>query len=252
MMRTEKFLLRIIGIIGLILFIVPIFYEFRNIGTVTGIVLSLLLILYSFYMEEWNQWFKNGREGKNILSLYIQFLMICILIMVIYISALIFKGGRPQTNDSRTVIVLGCEVNKDGTPSILLESRLITAKNYLVEHPSEVVVVSGSNMRDHESEAESSYHWLVANGIDASRIYKDTKATSTKENIENSYQIIQDNNLNPNVALSTNSFHMNRALKNANQLHINATALEAPTPWWLWPTYYLREIYAILYDAFFR
>ena len=178
--------------------------------------------------------------------------MICILIMVIYISALIFKGGIPQTNDSRTVIVLGCEVNKDGTPSILLESRLITAKNYLVEHPSEVVVVSGSNMRDHESEAESSYHWLVENGIDASRIYKDTKATSTKENIENSYQIIQDNNLNPNVALTTNSFHMNRALKNANQLHINATALEAPIPWWLWPTYYLREIYAILYDAFFR
>ena len=248
----RKYILRIIGIIGLVLFVVPIFYEFRNLGTVTGITLSLVLILYSFNIGKWNQWFRDGSTKKNVLSLIVQIVIIGILILALYTSYLIFKPGRINTTDNRTVIVLGCEVNKDGTPSVLLESRLKTAKQYLLEHPSEVVVVSGSNMRNHDSEAESAYRWLIANGIDKDRIYKDTKARSTQENIANAYQIIKENNLNKNVALTTNSFHMNRALHTAKKLNINATALESPTPWWLWPTYYIREMYAILYDILFR
>ena len=254
MINITKYTLRILGMIGLILFIVPIFYEFYNIGTLTGIGLSILLILYSFNYEKWNQWIKDGwkKDNRNYLSFIIQIIASFILILALYTSVLIFQGNRPQTNDNRTVIVLGCEVKKDGTPSVLLESRLKVAKEYLLNHPTEVVIVSGSNMRNHDSEAESAYKWLIENGIEDNRIYKDTTARSTEQNIHNAYQIIKENNLNDKVALATNTFHINRALQTANQMNINATSLEAKTPWWLWPTYYIREMYGILYNQWFR
>ena len=74
MINITKYTLRILGMIGLILFIVPIFYEFYNIGTLTGIGLSILLILYSFNYEKWNQWIKDGwkKENRNYLSLILQ------------------------------------------------------------------------------------------------------------------------------------------------------------------------------------
>lgn len=243
-----------IGILLFIIFLVPWFYDYRNLGNVTGMLLSCLLIWYGLKQEAWNTWIQSGwkKKKRNILSFLVQIVAIIILVLAALTSIYQWRSGIPMTGDNRTVVVLGCEVNKDGTPSALLQSRLDYARDYLITHPNEVVIVSGSNMRERRSEAESAREYLTQQGIPTNRIYMDTTSRSTFENLAHAKEIVEANQLNKKLLIATNSFHQARAIDNAKELNLDVQSLTVPTPWWLWPTYYIREMYAILYDAIYR
>ena len=52
------------------------------------------------------------------------------------------------------------------------------------------------------------------------------------------------------IAVVTNEFHTCRALCIAKNLGVQAGSVPAPSPWWLFPTFYVRELYGLLYQIF--
>lgn len=145
-----------------------------------------------------------------------------------------------------TVIVLGCDVDKDGVGSIL-KSRLDLALGYLNANPDSVCIVSGGQVDDEpESEVAVMYDYLVDAGISPERIYIEDRFTDTKENLEYSKEIIDENGLESETVIVTSNYHVYRALKRAEESGLDAQALSCRTPVWLWPAAYIREMYGIL------
>ncbi len=235
------------------LFCNPYFGGIINIGNITGMILSVIVILYAVFYEPINSWIKSQTEkkvGRAILTGC--FLTGCTALVVgVVISILMFSATMKSSQGDDVLIVLGCKVNGE-EPSRMLEERLLVAQEYLEAHEDAVCIVSGGQGSDEGiSEADCMYNWLVSHGIDADRIYKEDKSTSTLENIKLSTEILERENLGTNVAIATNEFHIFRAGQVAEKNGLSYSAVPAKTDWWLYPTYSVREIYGVLATTLF-
>ena len=236
---------------GILQFLLPFVYaRILNIGNATGIMVLLLPLVYGMFMPwihkaisaAWKK--KAGKIG--ILAAGVLAGLV-ILLAGIETGCMIHAANKTPTKDA-TLVVLGCRTYGD-RPSIMLASRLEAAYNYLMENPQADCVVSGGQGADEPiSEGEFMYQYLVKKGIAPERIYRETESTSTRENLLFSKRIIEAEGLNPCIAIVTNEYHEYRASMIAKNLGLEHSAVSAETPWWLFPTYYIRELYGIIYE----
>lgn len=237
--------------LGILYFLLPFMYgRILNIGNATGIMVLLLLLLYGLFMP----WIHKGiraawkkKIGKIGITAAGVLAGLVFLLAVIETGCMVNAATKEPAEDA-TLVVLGCRTYGD-RPSIMLASRLDAAYEYLTEHSDAVCVVSGGQGPDEPvSEGEFMYQYLVKKGIAPERIYRETESTSTRENLQFTKRIIEAEGLNPQIAIVTNEYHEYRASMVAKDLGLEYSAFSAKTPWWLFPTYYIRELYGILYE----
>lgn len=129
-------------------------------------------------------------------------------------EAVILRESRGDPEDTaKYVVVLGAKVRQDG-PSVSLWDRIYGAYDYLTAHPDTVAVVSGGQGPDeHMTEAQSMFDELTALGIDPERILLEEKATSTRENILFSLDLIErETGVRPEkIAVVSSEYHLCRA-----------------------------------------
>ncbi len=249
-----RVILFVVGILGLVWFLLPLFkYGVLNIGNATGIIIFLLVIVYGLKMQRINNWIIKVWEttrGKIVL-IVVAAIVVVALAMVLIITSCMIKAANKPVSQNPTVIVLGCKVIGE-KPSLSLLERLEAAYAYLSEHTETKCILSGGKGWDEGiSEAECMYRYLVDKGIDPERLYKEDQSTSTRENLAYSKEIIEQYDLNQELAIVTNEFHEYRAGKIADSLGLEFGAVSSKTAWWLFPTYYVRELYGIVYQWVF-
>lgn len=253
-MKKAYLFLSAIGMAGFLLFAAPlVFGGILDVGNMTGMVLFSALVFYSFNADKVNIFIVNFRKKKIGRTVLCAVLAVTVLIAstACVLTGLMIKAvyNKPQGNE--TAVVLGCRVYGEEA-SLALKERLDAAYEYLCDNPETVCVVSGGKGSDEAiSEAECMYRYLTEKGIAPERIYKEDKSTSTRENILFSKKIIEENGLNPHLAIVTNEFHIYRACHIAEKLGLECSAVAARTAFWLFPTYYVREMYGILYEWVF-
>ena len=160
------------------------------------------------------------------------------------------RATRNKPSTPVTLVVLGCRVYGT-TPSLMLTERLDAAYDYLINNRDAVCILSGGKGDgENISEADCMYKYLTEKGISKDRLFKEDKSTSTRENIEFSLEIIKANDLNPKIGIVTNEFHQYRASKIAEKHGIEAYAVNGKTAGWLFPTFYIREMWGIMYEWF--
>ena len=82
------------------------------------------------------------------------------------------------------LLVLGAQVRPDGSPSVVLRNRLEAALAYLAENPTtHTIVCGGKGSNEPISEAACMAHWLEERGIAPSRISREDRSTTTRENL---------------------------------------------------------------------
>lgn len=224
-----------------------------NIGNATGLTMSVLLVLYGIFMPWVHGTIFQWREHKVLKWLYRGVLAVISVIafLVVVESTCMIIAASKEPGQGATVVVLGCRVYGERA-SLSMVERLEAAYEYLTEHPeSKCVLSGGQGDGENISEAECMYRYLVNKGIDASRLYKEEASTTTRENLLFSKQLIEEQSLNPVVAIATSEYHMYRAGMIANALDITWAAVPGKTAIWLFPTYYVRELYGILYEWVF-
>ena len=154
----------------------------------------------------------------------------------------------------RYIVVLGAGVDGD-KPSLSLQERLDAAYTYLSNHPKTICIVSGGKGSGEDlSEADCMYRELTQRGSCPDRIWKESQATTTRENLRFSIQLIQDHtgSLPTQIGLVSSEYHLYRAERIAASLGVSAVGIPAETSYLsLRVNYFLREIAAVWYYAIF-
>ncbi len=245
-----RYILSSVGIVLFILFFIPTLFNVINFANILGMIFSLLLALYGIFFRQTNIFIKAFRSefyGKVILCV-VAFFAIAAIIYTVVVSALMISAANNKPEKDTTVVVLGCKINPVG-PSVTLLSRLEAAYEFLYANENICCVLSGGQGEDeHISEALAMRNWLVDRGIDEKRLFVEDKSTSTKENLLFSKEIIEKNGLCPKITIITNEFHQYRAGLIAKNIGMEAYSISAKTPFYLFPTYYVRELFGVLYE----
>lgn len=248
-MNVLKVIFIIVGVVLLLWFLIPAFLTGNpNIGSFTGIGLGILCLLYGIWYHPVNRFFVMLWRTVPGKILEIVLIVICagILALAAATSIAMISAASNTAEPGSTVIVLGARVYKDRV-SLTMANRLDAAFEYLQKNPDSRCIVSGGQGKNETvTEASMMYRYLVAKGVDESRIFLEDASTDTQENLAFSKAIIEENGLNPVVGLATDGYHEYRALKYADRAGIRAGAIPARTVWWLFPTSIVREMYGIL------
>ncbi len=245
-----RILLAVLAAAGFLLFAIPVPANVLNVGNITGMLLCATVFAYFVFFKSANRligllW---QHTAWRVVLIVLGALLTLAIVLAIITTVCMCSASARQPEGDVTVVVLGCKVNGE-SPSLTLRNRLDTAVGYLQSHPDVDCVVSGGQGEDEAiSEAECMRRYLVANGISEERIYMEDQSTSTRENLAFSQQIIAENGLEPTVAIVTNEYHQYRSAQIAKSLGINTYAVPTATPLWLFPTYYFREMLAIVYE----
>ena len=250
-MKLFKLTLCTIFLVFLIWFFLPYTVAgILNIGNITGITISALGVIYFAFLEQINKKISElsrGRAGK-IFLIFTASVFVFVLIIALIVTCLMVKAAVNNNENSDTAIVLGCKVYGE-RPSLMLVARLEAAEQFLKENSDAKCILSGGKGADEDiSEAECMRRYLVERGIAEERLYIEDKSASTEENLLFSKEIIKKQGLGREFVIITNEFHQYRASIVAEKTGLNVTAKNGKSPLWLFPTYYVREMYGILYE----
>lgn len=154
------------------------------------------------------------------------------------------------------IVVLGCGIRPDGTPSPLLAGRVDRAFAYDGERtaagdaPAVFVPSGGQGPDEVMSEAESMCNYLVDKGVQRERIALEDRSTTTRENMVFSREVIEEHaGCDANelaVMFSTTNYHVLRGYVCAHQAGMAVEGMGSKTKAYFWPNAFLREFAGLL------
>lgn len=230
------------------------------------VALSLLCIFYycfiAWYTKRLNStfswfwiilgiWYLGLAVVTDLLPDWGDYLILAIqaLMMVVYVVVETFivcaMVSLPHKNLDY-IVVLGAQIR--GTViSGTLKRRLDKALAYLQKNEETVCIVSGGQGKGEAvSEAKAMADYLTGCGIAEERILLENQSTSTFENLQNSYDLIELEE-SDRIGIVTNNFHMYRAMKYAKKIGFRKVyALVASCDVVLLLNYMTREFFAVL------
>lgn len=162
---------------------------------------------------------------------YMQYIVwVLILGYSLTLLMIIYRGNDyllESYDDIDYILVLGAKLNEDG-PSTALKYRLDTTLGFVRQHSLKVpIIVSGAQGADEPmAEAQGMKDYLVLQGIPASQILMEPKATSTVTNLLYTKEMMPSAQ---NVLIVTNGFHIARTRYLVKKHGLNAYYLKAPT-----------------------
>lgn len=170
------------------------------------------------------------------------------LFFLVTVSIIIVGGARSaDTFDEDCVIVLGCGIRgEELLPT--LKSRLDKCIAYLARNPDVPVVVSGGQGHNESiSEGEAMRRYLVANGIDNTRVIVEDKARDTRQNFQYSKQLLDSrfDGMEYSAACITSDYHIYRSRLIAQRNAIEANFYPSGVVWYLRPAAYCREVLSV-------
>lgn len=228
---------------------------FRGVN-VLGIILSFLLVggaAFTFAFD-----FRISGSQREIMlhdlisnlfaALYLYFE--CMLFGVIVADAIVTRYEPDPDKDF--IIILGCGIRKDGTPSPLLRGRIDRAlafaeKQKKLTGKEPVFVASGGRGPDEPiSESASMKRYLLERGIPEERIIEEDRSTDTLENMRFSKEKIWAVDPGGKVAFATTNYHVFRGGLCARRVKMRAQGIGAKTKWYFWPNAAVREFVGLL------
>lgn len=154
------------------------------------------------------------------------------------------------------LVVLGCGIRADGTPSPLLAGRVDRARKFdaaCVEAggaPATFVPSGGQGPDEVTSEAQSMRDYLVSQGVSPDRIVLENRSTTTNENMEFSRKVIEEHAGRDAsellVGFSTTNYHVFRGYVCAHRAGMAVQGMGSRTRAYFWPNAFLREFAGLL------
>lgn len=177
---------------------------------------------------------------------------ICLLLSV-FITFILTRKHRPA-EELDCIVILGCQIRKDGTLYPLIERRVNRAVKYSVRQeerggkPVVFVPSGGQGANEPMPEAEAMAGWLKEHGIPEERILPETESRTTRENILFSRELIAGRIPDAKCAFATSNYHMFRAGIIAREAGWPIDGMGCRTRWYFWPNALLREFAGLLRD----
>lgn len=191
------------------------------------------------------------------LNVYIRVIMLMFLLTSIYLGFLFvsylaysyFYQKMAVRSKVDYIIVLGSGLIGDRVPPLLksrLDKGIEIYKQQLSKGNSPKIIVSGGQGSDElVSEASAMRKYLLSQDIANEAILVEDKSTTTYENLKFSKELI-DTSKKYSCVISTNNYHVFRAVMYAKDAKLKASGVGAPTAFYFLPSALIREFIAIL------
>ena len=221
-----------------------------------GILLSVLMlggILFLFFSDRYASGSMLEVMRHDILTnlfaaLYLYFE--CMLIGTMIANLIVVR--HEPAKDQDYLIVLGCGLRKDGTPTPLLAGRIDRALAFYRAQIEEtgrvpaIITSGGQGPNESISESASMKAYLMERGVPEEHILEEDRSASTYENMQFSGEMIRSQNPNARVVFSTTNYHVFRSGLMARRMKLQAEGVGAKTRWYFWPNAAVREFVGLL------
>ena len=238
-------------------------HEGISFTNVLGILLAVVLVAGEILVYKLNFAFSGSLAEvrrheiitNTIAAIYLYFECMIIGIMI---TNKICTRYKPDYNMDY-IIVLGCGLMEDGSPTPLLRGRIDRAISFYNEQKSATgkeatFVTSGGQGPDEViSESRSMKNYLMEQGIPEENILEENKSTDTYENMQFSRAVIEEDLTKQgikiedcNIGFSTTNYHVFRSGIFARRAKMRAIGMGAETKWYFWPNAAVREFIGLV------
>lgn len=138
-------------------------------------------------------------------------------------DSILTEKEAAQLQDVDCIIVLGCQVRDDGTPSHMLEDRLRRGVALYDLGAAPKLLMSGDHGTEGYDEVDAMKHYAVDAGIPSADVFMDHAGFSTYETVYRAKEIFQADK----VIIVTQTYHLYRALYIAKALGMEAWGVAA-------------------------
>ena len=226
-----------------------------------GILLGVLFIGGFFAVKLTNNYFSIEDQAlfyiQLAVNLALTFLLCyfeCMLISTMFCAAA--STRYKPAPDMDYIIILGCAIRRDGTPTPLLRGRVQRAFDFEKDQyektgkHAKFVPSGGQGCDEVISEAESMKRCLVELGVPEDRIVKEDNSVNTYQNMDFSKKVIERDcsSENCNIAFSTTNYHVFRGYTLAEKLGMTVKGLSAKTKLYFFPNAFIREFIGLLWE----
>ena len=231
-------------------------HEGLRVVNLLGILLSLLLLGGVIFLFRFDM-YVSGSEREVMLhdlfantfaAIYLYFE--CMLLGTMVADAIAARH-EPEP-DKDFLIVLGCGLRADGSPTPLLRGRLDRALGFDEKQKAETgkaltFIVSGGQGPDEPiPESAAMKRYLTEHGIPEDRIIEEDNSTDTFENMKFSKEKIWAVDPGGKIAFVTTNYHVFRSGLFARRVKMRAVGMGAKTKWYFWPNAAVREFVGLL------
>ncbi len=231
-------------------------HEGRRPVNLLGILLSFLLLAGVIFLF-WFDFSVSGSQREVMIhdlfanlfaAVYLYFE--CMLIGTIVADAV--AARHEPEKDKDFLIVLGCGLRKDGTPTPLLRGRLdrvlAFAERQRAETGKELTFITSGGQGPDEAipESTSMKRYLMEHGVPEERIIEEDRSTDTFENMKFSKEKIWEIDPKAKIAFATTNYHVFRSGLFARRVKMRAVGMGAETRWYFWPNAAVREFAGLL------
>lgn len=240
--KVMKWIGRILCLLGCIWFLLPILRMGFDLGAAFGFCVCLFGFLLLHY---YGRFARCGGWKKAIARLASVFYCLGLL-WAGFLTGLMLSAQMNTPPAGTNVIVLGSQVYSAERMGISLTNRINAAFSYLQDNPEAKCIVTGGQGGDEPCpEALTEKNALLRMGVGEERIFMEDQSRNTRENMTFSREIAKTEGLGMEFAITTQSFHMFRALKLAESAGLKPYSLVAHTDPLLLPEYYGRELLSL-------
>ena len=240
--------------------------EGRTWRNMLGCILGVLLLLSTLFPAALGEYLQRSTlvdvHNERGRALYVELAVEDgVLVLVSYLEcvllatiALTVKAARHvPAFDKDCILILGCQIKKDGTLTNLLRGRADRALDFAriqAEATGKALtfVPSGGQGADEVcSEGEAIRRYLLEQGVEDARILAETESASTFENLRNSAALIRARfGDDAKIAFSTTNYHVFRAGVLAMEQGVDAEGIGSPTKSYFWINAFIREFIATM------
>lgn len=241
-------------------------HEGRRLKNILGIFLGLIFVggtILNTYAESAIEKYILYDDGPFdtpifwVVHTYSQlFVLLVICYLEVYFLATVIMGflaaRQTPSYDKDYIIILGCNIRKNGDLTPLLKGRVDRAIKYAWEQeiaakkPVKFVPSGGHGKNEVTSEGEAMERYLLTHGVEKNEIIVENHSANTYENFKNSRALIEQLDDTARIAFSTTNYHVYRSGLIAKRMGLNVEGVGSRTKWYFWPNGFVREFIAIL------
>ncbi len=231
-------------------------HEGKRLVNVLGILLAFLLLAGEAFLYGFDFYVSGSlaqiRLHELFVNLFAAFYLYfeCMLLGIAVAAALVVRYEPEKDKDF--LIVLGCGLKPDGTPTPLLQGRLDRALDFYQRQLSETgkaltfIPSRGQGSDEAISESAAMKRFLTAHGVPTERIIEEDRSTNTFENMKFSKEKIWEIRPDAKIAFATTNYHVFRSGLFARRVKMRAVGMGAKTKWYFWPNAAVREFAGLL------